>query len=268
MESFSGDIEESTEDIPGRKKSKLKSLKTRLFGRNKRTGGEGDAKISQSASDITAGKGLGSDEDLVCSQGTMGSRALSHDSIFLADQVLTDTEPARVLSQENVHSKIKALQMKLQQQKMHLGPPPLVVPIRRPEDLGSRSEDDSLLHSPPEVSGGDVTSQGAFTKGELKKAQTEVQTSAESPALAKTTPLSKDTKPEGRQGVKLAESSPTKVPDRPREDKWLRKNMASSSPSSSPTQPSVLQSMSESGQPSWMELAKRKSMAWSDKTMD
>ncbi|XP_023261116.1 uncharacterized protein KIAA1211-like homolog [Seriola lalandi dorsalis] len=164
MESFPGDIEESTEDIPGRKKSKLKSLKTHLFGRNKRTGGEGDAKISQSASDITAGKGLGSDEDLVCSQGTMGSRALSHDSIFLADQVLTDTEPARVLSQENVHSKIKALQMKLQQQKMHLGPPPLVVPIRRPEDLGSRSEDDSLPHSPPEVSGGDVTSQGAFTK--------------------------------------------------------------------------------------------------------
>uniref|UniRef100_A0A3Q0TA44 Uncharacterized protein n=1 Tax=Amphilophus citrinellus TaxID=61819 RepID=A0A3Q0TA44_AMPCI len=40
----------------------------------------------------------------------MGSRALSHDSIFLADQVLTDPEPARVLSQENVHSKIKALQ--------------------------------------------------------------------------------------------------------------------------------------------------------------
>ncbi len=41
----------------------------------------------------------------------MGSRALSHDSIFLADQVLTDAEPARVLSQENVHSKIKALQV-------------------------------------------------------------------------------------------------------------------------------------------------------------
>lgn len=41
----------------------------------------------------------------------MGSRALSHDSIFLADQVLTDVEPARILSQENVHSKIKALQV-------------------------------------------------------------------------------------------------------------------------------------------------------------
>ncbi|XP_035531812.1 uncharacterized protein cracdla [Morone saxatilis] len=159
MESFHGDTEESTEDIPGRKKSKLKSLKTRLFGRTKRA-----AKLSQSASDITAGKGLGSEEDLACSQGMMGSRALSHESIFLDDQVLTDAEPARVLSQENVHSKIKALQMKLQQQKMHLGPPPLVLPIRKPEDLDSRSEDDGLPHSPAEISGGDVTTQGALSK--------------------------------------------------------------------------------------------------------
>lgn len=43
----------------------------------------------------------------------MGSRALSHDSIFLDDQDLTDAEPTRVLSQENVHSKIKALQVLL-----------------------------------------------------------------------------------------------------------------------------------------------------------
>ncbi|XP_028248885.1 uncharacterized protein KIAA1211-like isoform X2 [Parambassis ranga] len=71
----------------------------------------------------------------------MGSRALSHDSIFLADQVLTGTEPARVLSQENVQSKIKALQMKLQLQKMHLGPPPMVLPVKRPEDLSSHSEE-------------------------------------------------------------------------------------------------------------------------------
>ncbi|XP_068561104.1 CRACD-like protein isoform X1 [Cebidichthys violaceus] len=153
MESFSGDTEGSTEDIPGRKKSKLKFLKNRLFGRSKRGGGEGDAKLSQSVSDITAEKGPGSEEDLACSQGMMGSRALSADSIFLADQVLTDTEPARDLSQENVHSKIKALQIKLQQQKMHLGPPPLVLPVRRAEDLGSHSEDDGLPQSLPEIPG-------------------------------------------------------------------------------------------------------------------
>ncbi|XP_029315373.1 uncharacterized protein cracdla [Cottoperca gobio] len=153
MEYFSGGTAESTEDITGRKKSKLKSLKSRLFGKSKRGGGEADDKLSQSSSDVTAGKGLGSHEDLACSHGIMGSRALSHDSIFLADEVLTDAEPARVLSQENVHSNIKALQIKLQQQKMHLGPPPLVLPVRRPEDVGSRSEDDSLPHSPSEISG-------------------------------------------------------------------------------------------------------------------
>uniref|UniRef100_A0AAQ4Q5P5 DUF4592 domain-containing protein n=1 Tax=Gasterosteus aculeatus aculeatus TaxID=481459 RepID=A0AAQ4Q5P5_GASAC len=139
--------------LSGRKKFKLKSLKNRLFGRSKRDRGEGDAKLSQSAGDITAEEGPGSDleEDSACSQGMMGSRALSADSIFLADQVLTDAKPAKVLSQENVHGKIKALQMKLQQQKMHLGPPPLVLPVRRAEDLGSRSEDDGPALGPPEI---------------------------------------------------------------------------------------------------------------------
>ncbi|TKS66805.1 hypothetical protein D9C73_001872 [Collichthys lucidus] len=105
---------------------------------------------------------------------------------------------------------------------------------------------------------------------EVKKARTEAQTSGESAATAKTTPLSKDAQPEGRPGLKPAESSPTKIPDRPREDKWLRKNAPSSSlpSSSSPTMPSALQSMSDSSQPSWMELAKRKSRAWNDKAMD
>nr|XP_020464956.1 uncharacterized protein KIAA1211-like homolog [Monopterus albus] len=164
MESFSGDTEESIEYIPGRKKSKLKSLKTLLFGRSKRTGGEKNTKLSQSTSDITAGKELGSDEDLVCSQRMMGSRALSHESIFLAGQVLTDPEPAKVLSQENVHCKIKALQMKLQQQKIHLGPPPMVLPIRRPEEPNSHSEVDSFRCSRPEISGGDVTSHESVSK--------------------------------------------------------------------------------------------------------
>lgn len=121
----------------------------------------------------------------------MGSRALSHDSIFLDDLVMTDPEPTRVLSQENVHGKIKALQvlhffilgllfklmvtvtllkssccalssqMKLQQQKMHLGPPPMVLPVRRPADLSSQ---ESLPHSPPHDSGEENESQETLTK--------------------------------------------------------------------------------------------------------
>ncbi|KAM4731121.1 LOW QUALITY PROTEIN: uncharacterized protein cracdla [Anableps anableps] len=140
MEPFSGGNEESTEDIAKRKNSKIKSMKTRFFRRGKKTSTEADAKLSQSASDITAGKGLGSDEDLA-SQGTMGSRAFSHDSIFLDDQVLSDPDPVRVSSQENVHSKIKSLQMKLQLQKMHFGPPPMVLPIRNLEETAHQSEE-------------------------------------------------------------------------------------------------------------------------------
>lgn len=53
------------QSLPGRKKSKLKSLKkTRVVRRSKKEVAEGTAKLSQSASDITAGEGLGSDEDL------------------------------------------------------------------------------------------------------------------------------------------------------------------------------------------------------------
>ncbi|XP_076016637.1 uncharacterized protein cracdla [Genypterus blacodes] len=143
MESFVGEADGSTEDIPGKKQSKLKTLKSRLFGKNKRAGGEDNAKLSQSSSDITAGQGLGSDEDLASSQRMMGSRAFSHDSIFLTEQDEAAAEPDRVLSDENVHSNIKTLQMKLQQQKLHFGPPLGFAPVRRPEEHGGRSEEDS-----------------------------------------------------------------------------------------------------------------------------
>ncbi|KAG5833241.1 hypothetical protein ANANG_G00273830 [Anguilla anguilla] len=77
---------------------------------------------------------------------------MSHDSIFLADEAQAPVEPVRILSQESVHGKIKALQMKLQQQNLRLGPPPLLIPGKRAEDTGVSSEDDGLPHSPPEIS--------------------------------------------------------------------------------------------------------------------
>ncbi|XP_047226472.1 capping protein-inhibiting regulator of actin dynamics isoform X2 [Girardinichthys multiradiatus] len=157
MESFFGDNEESTEDITKRKSSKIKSLKTRFFRKSKKTGAEADAKLSQSTSDITAGKVLGSDEDLA-SQGAMGSRAFSHDSIFLDDQVLSDPDPVRVLSQENVHSKIKSLQIKLQLEKRHFGPPPMVLPTRSPENTAHQSEDFPFHNS------NETSEEGTLTK--------------------------------------------------------------------------------------------------------
>lgn len=48
----------------GRKKNRFKSLRSRLFGKSKRAAEEQKPKLSQSESNITAGKGLGSEEDL------------------------------------------------------------------------------------------------------------------------------------------------------------------------------------------------------------
>ncbi|XP_046694318.1 CRACD-like protein isoform X1 [Silurus meridionalis] len=166
MESTPGELSGNTEDVTGRKKSRFKFLKGRLFGRLKKKETEGRMKQSQSTGDVTAqegGRGEDDSED-ECQypEGTLGSRALSHDSIFLADQVQS-SQPTRVLSQENVHSKIKALQLKLQQQNIQLAPP-LMIPRRRIEDSGATSEDDGLPHSPPEMSFQEVAMQKGASK--------------------------------------------------------------------------------------------------------
>ncbi|XP_077102269.1 uncharacterized protein cracdlb [Siphateles boraxobius] len=154
MESGPGEMDKNGEELTGRKKSRFKQLKTRLFGKLKKKESEGLIKQSQSASDITAPedirKGYDSEDEFSYPQG-LSSRALSHDSIFFSDQTQS-TEPTRVLSQENVHGKIKALQLKLQQQNLHLGPPPMLIPGKRTEDSGNTSEDDGLPCSPPETS--------------------------------------------------------------------------------------------------------------------
>ncbi|XP_051983298.1 CRACD-like protein isoform X2 [Xyrauchen texanus] len=110
-------------------------------------------KQSKSASDITAPEaereGYDSEDDCLYTQ-CLSTRAMSHDSIFITDQTQS-TEPTRVLSQENVHGKIKALQLKLQQQNLHLGPPPMLIPGKYTEDSGATSEDDGLPCSPPEM---------------------------------------------------------------------------------------------------------------------
>ncbi|XP_043098231.1 CRACD-like protein isoform X2 [Puntigrus tetrazona] len=154
MESSSGEMDKNGEELTGRKKSRFKQLKTRLFGKLKKKESEGLIKQSQSASDIAAPEGrregYDSEDEFSFPQG-LSSRALSHDSIFITDQT-SSTEPTRVLSQENVHGKIKALQLKLQQQNLHLGPPPILIPGKRIEDSGTTSEDDGLPCSPPEMS--------------------------------------------------------------------------------------------------------------------
>ncbi|XP_042617364.1 CRACD-like protein, partial [Cyprinus carpio] len=150
----------------GRKKSRFKQLKTRLFGKLKKKESEGLIKQSQSASDITAPEGrregYDSEDEFSFLHG-LSSRALSHDSIFITDQT-PSTEPTRVLSQENVHGKKKTLQLKLQQQNLHLGPPSMLIPGKRIEDSGTTSEDDGLPCSPPEMSFHERVMHGAVYK--------------------------------------------------------------------------------------------------------
>ncbi|XP_051560821.1 CRACD-like protein [Myxocyprinus asiaticus] len=154
MESSTGEIDKNGEELTGRKKSRFKQLKTRLFGKLKKKESEGLMKQSQSASDITAPEGgregYDSEDDCLYPQ-CLSTRAMSHDSIFITDQTQS-TEPTRVFSQENVHGKIKALQLKLQQQNLRLGPPPMSIPGKCTEDSGATSEDDGLPCSPPEMS--------------------------------------------------------------------------------------------------------------------
>nr|XP_046175296.1 CRACD-like protein isoform X2 [Oncorhynchus gorbuscha] len=168
MDTNAGEVEDSGEELTGRKKSRFKLLKSRLFGRLKRKETEGRMKQSQSASDVTADVIApgddDSEDDCLGGPNTLGSRALSHDSIFLADQSQSSSEPTRILSQENVHGRIQELQLKLQRQNMCLGPPPLLIPGKRMEDSGATSEDDGLPQSPPEILFHDRTAQGPSYK--------------------------------------------------------------------------------------------------------
>ncbi|CAM9616208.1 unnamed protein product [Bubo scandiacus] len=147
------------EDNSGKKKSKFKSFK-KFFGKKKRketsSSGSSNLKLFQSTSDVAASHDMhvnyDSEDELETHKGIMGSRALSHDSIFIPETGQEPARPVRVFSQENVSDRIRALQLKLQP-TMKLGPPPpFGLHAKRTEDAGTSSEDDGLPRSPPEMS--------------------------------------------------------------------------------------------------------------------
>ncbi|XP_077584962.1 uncharacterized protein cracdla [Stigmatopora nigra] len=137
MEAFSVDPQEGPEDPSGRRKSRMGSLRTRLLAKSKPPAGDFGAKFSKSVGDIHAGRAPRSGQHLPCPPGRLGSRALSHDSIFWAQLVQTQEDGApgspssSPSSSENISGKIKALQVKLERQKMHLGLPPLLPSVGR-----------------------------------------------------------------------------------------------------------------------------------------
>ncbi|XP_027530686.1 uncharacterized protein KIAA1211-like homolog isoform X2 [Neopelma chrysocephalum] len=147
------------EDNSGKKKSKFKSFK-KFFGKKKRketpSSASSNLKLCQSASDVAASHDMrinyDSEDELEAHKGIMGSRALSHDSIFILETGQEPARPVRVFSQENISDRIRALQLKLQP-TMKLGPPPpFGLHAKRTEDAGTSSEDDGLPRSPPEMS--------------------------------------------------------------------------------------------------------------------
>ncbi|XP_037978602.1 acrosomal protein KIAA1210 homolog isoform X3 [Motacilla alba alba] len=83
-------------------------------------------------------------------KGSMGNKALSHDSVFILESAPGNVT-GDVLSQENRPGRVKTLQLQLQQ-NVKLGSPPLVITGKKLEDAGAVSEDDGLPRSPPEIS--------------------------------------------------------------------------------------------------------------------
>ncbi|XP_074913488.1 CRACD-like protein [Buteo buteo] len=159
MEPKMRETEGDGEDNSGKKKSKFKSFK-KFFGKKKRketsSSGSSSLKLFQSTSDVAASHDMhinyDSEDELETHKGIMGSRALSHDSIFIPETGQEPPRPVRVFSQENVSDRIRALQLKLQP-TMKLGPPPpFGLHAKRTEDAGTSSEDDGLPRSPPEMS--------------------------------------------------------------------------------------------------------------------
>ncbi|XP_063809418.1 CRACD-like protein isoform X2 [Pseudophryne corroboree] len=145
------------DDHSAKKKFKFKSFK-KLFGIKKRKEtlaplSSSGLKQSQSASDVTIPESMRADYDSEddIEAAVLGSRAVSHDSIFIPEIVQEAARPVRVFSQENVSDHIKALQLKLQS-NIRAGPPPFGLFSKRPDDTGTSSEDDGLPHSPPEIS--------------------------------------------------------------------------------------------------------------------
>ncbi|XP_025894894.1 acrosomal protein KIAA1210 homolog [Nothoprocta perdicaria] len=148
---------ETVEECTGRKKSKFQTFKN-FFAKKKRKEppapqGESNLKPSQSSSDVSISvldsTALHSPKE-AGPKGNMGSKALSHDSVFILE-----SSPASVAgdtaSQENIPGRVKALQLQLQQ-NIRLGSPPLIITGRKVEDAGAVSEDDGLPRSPPDIS--------------------------------------------------------------------------------------------------------------------
>ncbi|XP_048461039.1 capping protein-inhibiting regulator of actin dynamics [Rhincodon typus] len=147
---------ECSEECSGKKKSKFKTFKN-FFAKKKRKDpavprGESSLKPCQSSSDVNLPEPSTALPDSEAgSQSSIGNRAVSHDSIFIPEVSISNSAPVRVMSQENMPGRVKALQLQLQQ-NIHLASPGMLISAKKADDTGTLSEDDGLPRSPPEIS--------------------------------------------------------------------------------------------------------------------
>uniref|UniRef100_A0A8C3R2P0 Capping protein inhibiting regulator of actin dynamics n=1 Tax=Cyanoderma ruficeps TaxID=181631 RepID=A0A8C3R2P0_9PASS len=81
----------------------------------------------------------------------MGSRAFSHDSIFIPDGRTESEQAIQAMSQENVLGKVKILQQQLAKNIKFGQPPQMTVSVRTMEEANTSAEDDASLSSPMET---------------------------------------------------------------------------------------------------------------------
>ncbi|XP_059700770.1 capping protein-inhibiting regulator of actin dynamics isoform X3 [Haemorhous mexicanus] len=81
----------------------------------------------------------------------MGSRAFSHDSIFIPDGRTESEQAIQAMSQENVLGKVKILQQQLAKNIKFRQPPQMTISARTMGEANASTEDDALLSSPMET---------------------------------------------------------------------------------------------------------------------
>ncbi|GAB5569547.1 CRACD-like protein isoform X1 [Prionailurus iriomotensis] len=158
-------VEDYLENNNRKKKSKFKTFK-KFFGKKKRkespsSTGNSTWKQSQAKSEVIAIEsgpvGYDSEDELEESRGALGSRALSHDSIFIPESGQDPTRPVRVFSQENVCDRIKALQVSLVSSSRPQSPDQLSSRHVSDASVSPRTSDSSMapvadFNYPPEFS--------------------------------------------------------------------------------------------------------------------
>uniref|UniRef100_A0A452TQQ5 Capping protein inhibiting regulator of actin dynamics n=1 Tax=Ursus maritimus TaxID=29073 RepID=A0A452TQQ5_URSMA len=81
----------------------------------------------------------------------MGTRAFSHDSIFIPDGGAESEQTVQAMSQDNILGKVKTLQRQLSKNIKFGRPPPNAIPMKKADSGEASLEEDLLLTSPMEI---------------------------------------------------------------------------------------------------------------------